>query len=160
MAVSQWEFFRVPRSRSTIGVNLMPHAENGSVAANTITDSTINITNVNGTVLSAEDVLQREQHYLKRVMKDCAGLEWLSLMDLRDENSQRLELDAVYTALLTTTAEVQRMTVHEDERLAKTAICLGGAEPRTAFGADGRPRQWQKCLRQLPDLVSCRGKFG
>ncbi|MBU0655854.1 MAG: SUMF1/EgtB/PvdO family nonheme iron enzyme [Gammaproteobacteria bacterium] len=80
----------------------MPHAENGSVAANTITDSTINITNVNGTVLSAEDVLRREQHYLKRVMKDCAGLEWLSLMDLRDENSQRLELDAVYTALMTT----------------------------------------------------------
>jgi formylglycine-generating enzyme required for sulfatase activity len=80
----------------------MPDARNGSVAANTITDSTINITNINGTVLSAEDILQREQHYLKRVMKDCAGLEWLSLMDLRDENSQRLELDAVYTALLTT----------------------------------------------------------
>ena len=84
----------------------MPHAEKGSIAANTITDSTINIINVNGTVLSEVDVLKREQHYLKRVMKDCAGLEWLSLMDLCDENSQRLELDAVYTALLTTTSEV------------------------------------------------------
>lgn len=86
----------------------MPHAEKGSVAAGSITDSSVTVNNitVNGAVLSAEDVLQREQHYLKRVMKDCAGLEWLSLMDLRDENSQRLELDAVYTALLTTTAEV------------------------------------------------------
>lgn len=84
----------------------MAHAEKGAVAANTITDSTINIINVNGMVLSEVDVLKREQHYLKRVMKDCAGLEWLSLMDLRDENSQRLELDAVYTALLTTTSEV------------------------------------------------------
>ncbi|MEZ5451135.1 MAG: hypothetical protein R3E89_20000 [Thiolinea sp.] len=85
----------------------MPHADKG-VAAHTINGGTFNFHNitVNGTVLSAEEVLQREQHYLRRVMKDCAGLEWLSLMDLRDENSQRLELDAVYTALLTTTTEV------------------------------------------------------
>jgi formylglycine-generating enzyme required for sulfatase activity len=85
----------------------MPKADRGSVAAGTVTNSNVTVNNitVNGTVLSADEVLQREQHYLKRVMKDCAGLEWLSLMDLRDENSQRLELDAVYTALLTTTIE-------------------------------------------------------
>ncbi|MEZ5450801.1 MAG: hypothetical protein R3E89_18145 [Thiolinea sp.] len=59
----------------------MPHAEKGSVAANTITGSTINMINVSGTVLNAEDALQREQHYLKRIMRDCAGLEWLSLME-------------------------------------------------------------------------------
>ncbi|MEZ5476411.1 MAG: hypothetical protein R3E95_02635 [Thiolinea sp.] len=96
----------------------MPHADKG-VAAHTINGGTFNFHNitVNGTVLSTEDVLQREQHYLKRVMKDCAGLEWLSLMDLRDENSQRLELDAVYTALLTTTPDAETMhDMQPDER--------------------------------------------
>lgn len=101
----------------------MPHAEKGSVAAGSIQNSTINITNVNGTALSAEDVTQREQLYLKRVMKDCAGLEWLSLMDLRDENSQRLELDAVYTALLTTTTEAQH-DMQPDERQQKLLSAL------------------------------------
>ncbi|HRJ51397.1 MAG TPA: SUMF1/EgtB/PvdO family nonheme iron enzyme [Candidatus Thiothrix moscowensis] len=103
----------------------MPHAENGSVAAESITDSNVTVNNitVNGTVLSAENVLQREQHYLKRVMKDCAGLEWLSLMDLRDENSQRLELDAVYTALLTTTPAAQR-DMQPEERQQKLLSAL------------------------------------
>lgn len=103
----------------------MPHAEKGSVAAGSITDSSVTVNNitVNGAVLSAEDVLQREQHYLKRVMKDCAGLEWLSLMDLRDENSQRLELDAVYTALLTTTTEAQR-EIQPEERQQKLLSAL------------------------------------
>lgn len=103
----------------------MPHAEKGSVAAGSITDSSVTVNNitVNGAVLSAEDVLQREQHYLKRVMKDCAGLEWLSLMDLRDENSQRLELDAVYTALLTTTTEAQR-DMQPEERQQKLLSAL------------------------------------
>lgn len=103
----------------------MPQADRGSVAAGTMTNSTVTIHNitVNGTVLSADEVLQREQHYLKRVMKDCAGLEWLSLMDLRDENSQRLELDAVYTALLTTTTENPRDT-QPNERVAKRLSAL------------------------------------
>lgn len=103
----------------------MPHAEKGSVAAGSITDSSVTVNNitVNGTVLSAEDVLQREQIYLQRVMKDCAGLEWLSLMDLRDENSQRLELDAVYTALLTTTTEAQR-DMQPEERQQKLLSAL------------------------------------
>ncbi|MCB1849722.1 MAG: SUMF1/EgtB/PvdO family nonheme iron enzyme [Gammaproteobacteria bacterium] len=85
----------------------MPPDRKGTIDVGTAINSPLTITNitVNGTVLSAAEVQRREQHYLRRVIKDCAGLEWLSLMHLQDENSQGLELDAVYTALLTNTVD-------------------------------------------------------
>ncbi|WP_287601813.1 SUMF1/EgtB/PvdO family nonheme iron enzyme [Thiothrix sp.] len=112
----------------------MPHAEKGSLAAQTISGGTITINNINGTVLSAEDVLQREQHYLTRVMKDCAGLEWLSLMDLRDENSQRLKLDAVYTALLTTTTDFPYRNAIE-KNLGTNEVEIFVSEPESKLSA-------------------------
>lgn len=86
----------------------MPHAEKGSVAAGIIQNSTVAI--INGNVISVDEIRQREAHYLTRVIGDCGGLEWLSLIGLQDDNSQGLALDAVYTALLTTSTEAALYT--------------------------------------------------
>ncbi|MDR4513814.1 SUMF1/EgtB/PvdO family nonheme iron enzyme [Nitrosomonas sp.] len=77
-------------------------ADQGSVAAGEISNSTITIINQNGSGLSKAEALQLEVHYLKRLMQDCAGLEWLRLVSKQNENASSIRLDAVYTALLTT----------------------------------------------------------
>jgi formylglycine-generating enzyme required for sulfatase activity/predicted ATPase len=77
-------------------------ANNGSIAAAEISDSLIIIINESGCRLTKEQAQQLEVHYLKRMMQDCAGLEWLRLVRKQDENTVSLGLDAVYTALLTT----------------------------------------------------------
>ena len=83
----------------------MPHAEKGSVAAGSIQNSTVTI--INHDANDGEDVLlQREKAYLGRVIGDCGGLDWLTLIG-EESYSANLELEAVYTALLTTTQEAQ-----------------------------------------------------
>ncbi len=66
----------------------------GSVAAASISDSLIIIINESGSKLTKKQALQLEAHYLKRMMQDCAGLEWLRLVRKQDENTVSLGLDA------------------------------------------------------------------
>ena len=77
------------------------HADRGSVAAGTISDSVIKIINQYNSKLSKADISQIEAHYLKRLMDDCASLEWLRLVRKQDEQADSLGLDTVYTALMT-----------------------------------------------------------
>ncbi len=77
-------------------------ASKGGVAAGVVSDSVITIINQSDSSLTKAQALQFETHYLKRTMQDCAGLEWLRLVRKQDENAVSLGLDAVYTALLTT----------------------------------------------------------
>ena len=84
------------------------HAEKGSLAADTIKDSTVQITNIinqSGNNLTPEQVEQTEQQYLKRVMADSKGLEWLRLVSKENSDTPTLGLDSIYTALLTTTSK-------------------------------------------------------
>ncbi len=62
-------------------------------------DGVINV--ANNTPLSEEKIKELERHYLNLVMKECAGLEWLSLVQQQDEQTSAIGLDAVYTALMT-----------------------------------------------------------
>jgi formylglycine-generating enzyme required for sulfatase activity len=50
--------------------------------------------------LAEKTIEDREAQYLRRVIGDCGGLEWLALMNL-EEGDSSMGLDAVYTALLT-----------------------------------------------------------
>lgn len=79
-------------------------ADRGGVAANVITDSVINIINGNGVHLSKAEAEQLERQYLRRMMQDCAGLEWLRLVRKQDEEADGFGLESVYTALQTTTS--------------------------------------------------------
>lgn len=51
--------------------------------------------------LSDQEIIDREQHYLKRIMQDCMGLEWLRLVRKQDEKTASQGLQSVYTALMT-----------------------------------------------------------
>jgi formylglycine-generating enzyme required for sulfatase activity len=79
----------------------MPHAEKGSAAVGLAYNSVIQIINQTGHVTSEDEIRQHEQHYLRFVMQDCMGLEWLRLVRKQDENTPTIGLDSVYTALLT-----------------------------------------------------------
>ena len=76
-------------------------AGNGAVAAETIHgDVTINNTYLTKSGYTEEEIKDKENQYLGWVMENCGGLDWLSLMELK-EGQGGLALDAVYTALLT-----------------------------------------------------------
>ena len=77
-------------------------ADRGGLAAASISDSVINIINEGSEQqLSKVKAEQLEQQYLRRMMQDCAGLEWLRLVRKQDEEADGFGLDSVYTALMT-----------------------------------------------------------
>ena len=84
------------------------HAKEGSAAAQLLYKSVLQIINVNGNSLTEEDIKRHETQYLKRVIADCKGLEWLSLMGKEDSNESTIGLDSIYTALLTDSLEEQK----------------------------------------------------
>ena len=76
-------------------------AGDGAVAAETIHgDITINNTYLTKSGFTEEEIKDKEAQYLGWVMENCGGLDWLSLMELK-EGQGGLALDSVYTALLT-----------------------------------------------------------
>lgn len=83
----------------------MPHAEKGSAAVGLAYNSVIQIINQTGYVTSEDEIRQHEQHYLRFVMQDCMGLEWLRLVRKQDEHTPTIGLDSIYTALLTASFE-------------------------------------------------------
>ncbi|MGR8934974.1 MAG: NACHT domain-containing protein, partial [Gammaproteobacteria bacterium] len=54
---------------------------------------------------SKEDLKRAMEKYLHCLLEACAGLDWFDQVDYRDEKAQRVKLDHVYTALLTTTLQ-------------------------------------------------------
>lgn len=76
-------------------------ADRGGLAAASISDSVITIINNGGYALNKAEIEQLERQYLRRVMQDCAGLEWLRLVRKQEDESDGFGLDSVYTALLT-----------------------------------------------------------
>ncbi|MES9903494.1 MAG: SUMF1/EgtB/PvdO family nonheme iron enzyme [Sedimenticola sp.] len=76
-------------------------ANNGSVASGSVNNSTIQIINNHGGSMTGEEAKQHEQQYLKRLMKDCTSLEWLRLVRKQDEDTPAIDLESIYTALMT-----------------------------------------------------------
>lgn len=76
-------------------------ADHGSAAAGNINGS-ITINNyLRQSGLTDQEIIDLEKHYLKRIMKDCMGLEWLRLVRKQDDNTASQGLQSVYTALMT-----------------------------------------------------------
>ena len=80
-------------------------AGKGSIAAREITNSFIQIINQNGDSLGLNQAQELEHQYLKWVIEECKGLEWLDQVKQQDEQSPEISLDSVYTALLTTSSK-------------------------------------------------------
>ena len=115
----------------------MPHAEKGSAAVGLAYNSVIQIINQTGHVTSEDEIRQHEQHYLRFVMQDCMGLEWLRLVRKQDEHTPTIGLDSVYTALLTTTMEEQRdMLPDEREQQPLSALEVLNREQRLVLTGD------------------------
>ena len=115
----------------------MPHAEKGSAAVGLAYNSVIQIINQTGYVTSEDEIRQHEQHYLRFVMQDCMGLEWLRLVRKQDEHTPTIGLDSVYTALLTTTMESQRdMLPDEREQQPLSALEVLNREQRLVLTGD------------------------
>ena len=120
------------------------HAEKGSLAADTIKDSTVQITNIinkSGNNLTPEQVEQREQQYLKRVMADSKGLEWLRLVSKENSDTPTLGLDSIYTALLTKTSkaadEIEKNQTDRDDLYSRhSALDMLNQHPRLALIGD------------------------
>ncbi|MEJ1364877.1 MAG: SUMF1/EgtB/PvdO family nonheme iron enzyme, partial [Candidatus Sedimenticola sp. (ex Thyasira tokunagai)] len=74
-------------------------ADRGSVSAESINDSVVTINSSVGGI-SEESAREHEQQYLRRLIKDCRGLEWLTSVQYQDESTPTLFLDQVFTALL------------------------------------------------------------
>ncbi len=86
------------------------HADHGGVSVGENNGSiTVNNQSLIQQGLTDEAIQERETHYLRRVVEDCGGLEWLALMNL-EEGDGSMRLDAVYTALLTETRHEQEIT--------------------------------------------------
>ncbi|MBK8455149.1 MAG: SUMF1/EgtB/PvdO family nonheme iron enzyme [Thiofilum sp.] len=86
----------------------MPQADRGSAAVGLAYNSVIQIINQTGQCTTEQEVREHEQHYLRFVMQDCMGLEWLRLVRKQDENTPSIGLDSVYTALLTNSDSVDQ----------------------------------------------------
>ncbi|MDR4514741.1 hypothetical protein, partial [Nitrosomonas sp.] len=83
------------------------NADRGSVSAGQ-NYGPISVTNhfVTQSGLTEEAIRKLEMQYLRRLIADCGGLEWLSLMNL-EEGEGGMRLDAVYTELLTESRDRQ-----------------------------------------------------
>ncbi len=101
----------------------MPHAEKGSAAVGLAYNSVIQIINQTGHVTSEDEIRQHEQHYLRFVMQDCMGLEWLRLVRKQDEHTPTIGLDSVYTALLTTASD-KMLSFEAIPKVARSEYCL------------------------------------
>lgn len=118
-------------------------ASYGSIAAGQVNNSNITLINNSGKTISAAEEKQHEQQYLQRLMQDCAGLEWLDQVQHQDEHSTQIKLNAVYTALLTTSQKEDKEQIREQQTPysavemlnLKSALVITGApgSGKTAF---------------------------
>ncbi|SEQ77836.1 hypothetical protein SAMN05421690_1001119 [Nitrosomonas sp. Nm51] len=93
--------------------------------------------------LTEEAIRKLEMQYLRRLIADCGGLDWLSLMNL-EEGEGGMCLDAVYTELLTEFRDKQelpasREDVNEEDPVRQgrlSAVELLNREPRLVLLGD------------------------
>ncbi|MGR9108683.1 MAG: NACHT domain-containing protein, partial [Gammaproteobacteria bacterium] len=74
-------------------------ADRGSAALGLAYESLIQIININhpGIGLGEAEVRKREVLYLKRIMSDCGGLEWLEQVEFSESDLPPLRLESIYT---------------------------------------------------------------
>lgn len=138
----------------------MPHAEKGSVAAGSIQNSTVTtVTVINQNANDGEvALLQREQEYLGRVIGDCGGLDWLTLIG-EEGYSANLELEVVYTALLTTTLEAPQGR-QADERQQKPLSALEVLDREKRLVLTGDPGSGKSAFVNYLALCMAGEKLG
>ena len=88
-------------------------AKKGSAAVGKLVNSTVNIYNSLGEVMTDEEKHLLETQYLTRVMNDCTALKWLRQVHKEDEKSSTKGLQSVYTALMTQSVEGERHQLAE-----------------------------------------------
>ncbi len=115
------------------------NSNNGSIATELMYQCLVQINNNHGNALTAAEFKDREQHYLKRLMKDCAGLEWLDQVEQIDADSTPMTLNAVYTALLTTSQkDSKEQTFREKQHSSYSAVEMLNRKQRLVItGAPG-----------------------
>ncbi len=114
------------------------NSNNGSIATEVMYQCLVQIINNHGNALTATEIKDREQHYLKRLMKDCAGLEWLDQVEQLDGDSTPMTLNAVYTALLTTTQKDNKEQALREKQQPFSAVEMLNREQRLVItGAPG-----------------------
>ena len=77
------------------------HAEQGSVAAGSVSQSLIQVFNQAVPLPSDDTARALEAAYLHRLCNDCGRLDWLASVGLEDGQAAEVTLGAVYTALRT-----------------------------------------------------------
>jgi len=115
-------------------------ADRGSIAAREITNSFVQIINQEGGSLGLVEAQELEQQYLKWMIEECKGLEWLDQVKQQDEHSPEISLDAVYIALLTTSSNEtnRKETLYREKMQAYSAIEMLSRESRLVItGAPG-----------------------
>lgn len=114
------------------------NSNNGSIATEVMYQCLVQIINNHGNALTATEIKDREQHYLKRLMKECAGLEWLDQVEQIDADSTPMTLNAVYTALLTTTQKDNKEQALREKQQPLSAVEMLNREQRLVItGAPG-----------------------
>ena len=83
-------------------------AKKGSAAVGKLVNSTVNIYNTNGEVMTDEEKNLLENQYLTRVMNDCTALKWLRQVHKEDDKTSTQGLQSVYTALMSHSVEGER----------------------------------------------------
>lgn len=87
-------------------------AQAGSLAAHTITNSTIHINSGADSALAGEAARELEALYLERLRRDSGALDWLAAVGYQDRDTPAVTLGSVYTALLTNRPD-PRVREHE-----------------------------------------------
>ncbi|MEZ5537534.1 MAG: SUMF1/EgtB/PvdO family nonheme iron enzyme [Thiolinea sp.] len=137
------------------------HVAGGAIGAAVISGGSItqnNTFNSYAAPVSDDEMLQREKAYLGRVIGDCGGLDWLTLIG-EEGYSANLELEAVYTALLTTTMEAPHDR-QPDERQQKPLSALGVLDRENRLVLTGDPGSGKSAFVNYLALCMAGEKLG
>ena len=90
-------------------------SDHGSVAAGSMENCLVQIINQSSENIGLANAMEWETNYLKRLIKDCAGLAWLYSKHYQDDKTPEVRLDNVYTPLWGVTGSYSRGIMGESE---------------------------------------------